>query len=238
MSPDDPVRSEIRANGTITAGAISGFTDVESFNNAVATVDASFDFAFTSTTTITWNVSPDVSGPFGYAQLNLGGLIETYCEHEKFCNQGPDTITQTLGPGAYTFSAYAQVSDEGSAGFTLDSSIIPSPSAPEPGTLALVVRIPAMPITHSDLMAITIPSDADHRRSEATLGCSYHAEVIGIRQAFCGWSSFPTGEFDRCVFWLDARRPVCLDWQRINQRTMLNSDAVLRPIRNRQSQIG
>jgi hypothetical protein len=41
-----------------------------------------------------------------------------------------------------------------------------------------------MPITHSDLMAITIPSDADHRRSEATLGCSYHAEVIageGVR---------------------------------------------------------
>jgi len=42
------------------------------------------------------------------------------------------------------------------------------------------LRIPTMPITHSDLMAITIPSDADHRRSEATLGCSYHAEVIGI----------------------------------------------------------
>jgi hypothetical protein len=50
-----------------------------------------------------------------------------------------------------------------------------------PGTL----RIPAMPITHSDLMAITIPSDADHRRSEATLDCSYHAEVIGMRQSFC-----------------------------------------------------
>src|ERR1017187_132725 len=33
----------------------------------------------------------------------------------------------------------------------------------------------------SDSMAITIPSDADPRRSEATLGCSYHAEVIGIR---------------------------------------------------------
>jgi hypothetical protein len=47
------------------------------------------------------------------------------------------------------------------------------------------VRIPAMPITHSDLMAITIQSDADHRRSEATLGCSYHAEVIGISQGFC-----------------------------------------------------
>src|ERR1017187_1367879 len=49
----------------------------------------------------------------------------------------------------------------------------------------LSLRIPAMPITDSDLMAITIPSDADHRRSEATLGCSYHAEVIGIRQALC-----------------------------------------------------
>jgi hypothetical protein len=49
-----------------------------------------------------------------------------------------------------------------------------------------VLRIPAMPITDSDLMAITIPSDADHRRSEATLGSSYHAEVIGIRQCFCG----------------------------------------------------
>jgi hypothetical protein len=48
------------------------------------------------------------------------------------------------------------------------------------------VRIPAMPITDSDLMAITIPSDADRRRSEATLGCLYHAEVIGIRQSFCG----------------------------------------------------
>jgi hypothetical protein len=49
-----------------------------------------------------------------------------------------------------------------------------------------IVRIPAMPITDSDLMAITIPSDADHRRSEATLSCSYHAEVIGISQSFCG----------------------------------------------------
>jgi len=48
-----------------------------------------------------------------------------------------------------------------------------------------LVRIPAMPITHSDLMAITIPSDADHRRSEATLGISNHAEVIGIRQYLC-----------------------------------------------------
>jgi len=49
----------------------------------------------------------------------------------------------------------------------------------------VVLRIPTMPITHSDLMAITIPSDADHCRSEATLGCSYHAEVIGISQSFC-----------------------------------------------------
>jgi hypothetical protein len=31
------------------------------------------------------------------------------------------------------------------------------------------LRIPTMPITHSDLMAITIPSDADRCRSEAAL---------------------------------------------------------------------
>ena len=40
-----------------------------------------------------------------------------------------------------------------------------------------LLRIPAMAITNSELMAITIPKDADRRRSEATLGCSYHAEV-------------------------------------------------------------
>ncbi len=54
------------------------------------------------------------------------------------------------------------------------------------------MRIPTMPITHSDLMAITIPSDADHRRSEATLGCTYHAELIGIRQSFCCASAIQT----------------------------------------------
>jgi len=47
------------------------------------------------------------------------------------------------------------------------------------------LRIPAMPIADSELMAIRIPKDADRRRSEATLGCSYHAEVIGIRQSLC-----------------------------------------------------
>jgi hypothetical protein len=56
-----------------------------------------------------------------------------------------------------------------------------------PSTAILgILRIPAKPITDSDLMAITIPSDADRRRSEATLGCSYHAEVIGIRQSLRG----------------------------------------------------
>jgi hypothetical protein len=29
-------------------------------------------------------------------------------------------------------------------------------------------------------MAITIPNDADRRRSEGTLSCSYHAEAIAI----------------------------------------------------------
>ena len=42
-----------------------------------------------------------------------------------------------------------------------------------------------MPITDSELMAIRIPEEADRRRSEATLDCSYDAEVIGIRQSFC-----------------------------------------------------
>src|SRR5205823_3305227 len=43
------------------------------------------------------------------------------------------------------------------------------------------------------MMAITIPSDADHRRSEATLGISYHAELIGIRQSFCDRSEATLG---------------------------------------------
>jgi hypothetical protein len=36
------------------------------------------------------------------------------------------------------------------------------------------VRIPAMPIANSNLMAIRIPIDADHHRSEATLDRTYH----------------------------------------------------------------
>jgi hypothetical protein len=36
------------------------------------------------------------------------------------------------------------------------------------------VRIPAMPIANPNLMAIRIPIDADHHRSEATLDCTYH----------------------------------------------------------------
>jgi len=48
---------------------------------------------------------------------------------------------------------------------------------------AVCARIDGHSLTHadsdegdhySDLMAITIPSDADHRRSEATLSYSYH----------------------------------------------------------------
>jgi len=48
------------------------------------------------------------------------------------------------------------------------------------------VRIPTKPITNSELMAITIPRDVDHRRSEATLSSFNDAEVIGISQSlFC-----------------------------------------------------
>jgi len=59
------------------------------------------------------------------------------------------------------------------------------PREEDPAFFTETLRIPAKPITDSDLMAITIPSDAERRRSEATLSCSYHAEVIGIRQPFC-----------------------------------------------------
>ena len=45
------------------------------------------------------------------------------------------------------------------------------------------MAIPGKPITHSELMAIRNPKDADRRRSEATLSCSYHAGVIVIRQS-------------------------------------------------------
>jgi hypothetical protein len=37
-----------------------------------------------------------------------------------------------------------------------------------------LLRIPAMPIANSNLMAIRIPMDADHHRSEATLDRTYH----------------------------------------------------------------
>jgi hypothetical protein len=51
--------------------------------------------------------------------------------------------------------------------------------------MPISVRIPAMPITHSNLMAIRIPKHADHFRSEATLGCSHHRELIGLSQLNC-----------------------------------------------------
>jgi hypothetical protein len=43
-------------------------------------------------------------------------------------------------------------------------------------TCGVALRIPAMPITDSNLMAIRIPIDADHHRSEATLDCTYHRQ--------------------------------------------------------------
>lgn len=49
--------------------------------------------------------------------------------------------------------------------FTLNTGMMANPA---------VVRIPAKPISYSKLMAISVPKDGDHYRSEATLGCSYH----------------------------------------------------------------
>jgi hypothetical protein len=105
-------------------------------DNAMATADDSFDYSFTGLTTITWDVSVSFGGPYGNVLLDLGGLTEGY--QGALITNWQGTITQTLGPGTYTFSADASVSDGGSASFSLTNPIIPVPSAPEPGTMALV----------------------------------------------------------------------------------------------------
>ena len=71
-----------------------------------------------------------------------------------------------------------------SASNAVDPNWQPVPAGPR-SAISVFLRIPAKPITDSDLMAIAIPSDAERRRSEATLSCSYHAAVIGIRQPLC-----------------------------------------------------
>jgi hypothetical protein len=77
---------------------MSGFTDAESLNdNATATSGASFAYAFTGTTTITWGVSVTFDGPYGSVLLDLGGLTEGYQGAATQSWEG--TITQTLGPG-------------------------------------------------------------------------------------------------------------------------------------------
>ena len=91
------------------------------------------------------------------------------------------------------------------------------------------MRIPTMPITHSDLMAITtFRVNADHRRSEATLGISYHAVVIGIRQMFL-WSERSDGGDE--IVWKKGRGEKgrslsssprhCSDPERVFQRSVL-----------------
>jgi hypothetical protein len=44
------------------------------------------------------------------------------------------------------------------------------------------------PIANSGLAAIPIPINADRGRGEAAPNCSYHGEVIGIRQSIRGRS--------------------------------------------------
>jgi hypothetical protein len=53
------------------------------------------------------------------------------------------------------------------------------------------LRIPTMPIANSNLMAIRIPIDADHHRSEATLNFIYHRERIDSESI----SSLVSGEW-------------------------------------------
>jgi hypothetical protein len=135
---DFPYGDSANANGAVAIGLLSGFTSVWSNDNAVATADASFDYFFAATTTLTWNVSVNFGGPYGYVLLDLGGLKEGY--QGALITSWEGTITETLGPGDYTFSAYAYVSDQGSASFSVTDPSLPAPS-PEPGTMALVALV-------------------------------------------------------------------------------------------------
>jgi hypothetical protein len=121
------------ANGTVAIGTLTGFTDVSSGECCpVATVFSSFDASFTQPTTVNWTIEVDVSGPWAYVSMELGPLGEYYT------SSWAGTITQDLQPGSYTFSAYAYVSDQGSASFTADP---PISEAPEPGTISVVFGI-------------------------------------------------------------------------------------------------
>src|ERR1022692_2403004 len=71
------------------------------------------------------------------------------------------------------------------------------------------VRIPAKPITHSELMAIAIPKDADHRRSEATLGLSSFDSPSDL----CQYRHVPTDGEPHVACRFPLQREVISGWR-------------------------
>lgn len=79
---DFPREDQANAVGTFIDGSFGESIGVAgNENNAMAASDVSFDYYLPSTTTITWNVDIEVSGPYVYVDLDLGGLAESYCEY-------------------------------------------------------------------------------------------------------------------------------------------------------------
>src|ERR1035441_4783942 len=77
------------------------------------------------------------------------------------------------------------------------------------------VRIPAKPITHSELMAIAIPKDADHRRSEATLGRSSFDSPSDL----CQYRHVPTDEGPHVACRFPLQREVISGWAIVRECT-------------------
>jgi hypothetical protein len=130
---DWPRQDIAAANGTVSIGLLSGLVSVWSNDDASATVTESFTESFTELTTLTWNISVSLDGPWAYVLLDLGPLQESY---EEYTTQGSGewAFDQVLPAGDYTFSAVASVSDEGSAVFSADP-----PPVPEPSTFLLIL---------------------------------------------------------------------------------------------------
>ena len=131
---DFPRQDIADANGTVAIGSLAGFVSALSFDDASATVSESFTESFTVATTLTWNISVALGGPYAYVLLNLGPLQESYEENTPQ-GSGEWVIEQTLPAGDYTFSALAYVSDEGSAPFSASTG---GGGVPEPGTATLL----------------------------------------------------------------------------------------------------
>src|ERR1035438_2355993 len=121
------------ASGTVGSGDMYGSVYTEGVaGGGFASLSAQFTLDLVATTDFVWTVAVETDGPYAWVTLDLAGLLEDY-ENVQF---GPATIAETLGPGSYTVSAYAQVWGEGGAIFYVDPS--ESAETPEPGTILLV----------------------------------------------------------------------------------------------------